>query len=103
MKTYHVFFYAVIAMILTAGNMAKAKSYPELTLFVGEQTELMVRALLETELNDPMDFKGNYEFRRFFLKINALVGFDIEIATIQLVPELELVFQKEKVIEKPVS
>jgi len=75
-------------------GMAQARSYEELTTFVDQNTERITSALQETSA-DGLMLSGNFEFRRLFLRLQAKVGFDIETGKIELIPELELVFQKE--------
>jgi hypothetical protein len=83
----------VIALL---APMAEAKQYVELTEFVETNAKTIGKTLNATALQSPMELGGGYEFRRLFLRIQAKVGFNVEFANIDLVPELELVFQKEK-------
>lgn len=84
---------ATLALLMT--SMSYGKSYPKLTEFMDENVTRVGNAMNATAGHESMDFGGNYEFKRIFLRFQALVGIDVHVAKLLLVPELELVFQKE--------
>ena len=93
MKTIRV----TIALLLLAAIPATAEPVQELTEFTATQVRAISAAINEVgpSLNTSPE-AGDFTFRRFFLRVTAKVGFDIEAVKLELLPELELVWQKEK-------
>ena len=77
------------------GSVCEARTYPKLTRYVDENVGVIAQAVNTTAKESPMNLGGGYEFRRFNLRIQAKAGFDVEFGKVVVVPELELVFQKE--------
>ncbi|MBI1861148.1 MAG: hypothetical protein HYR96_09550 [Deltaproteobacteria bacterium] len=86
-----------IAMALILAASAQAKQYPQLTDFINNTAHDVNLALVTTAHGSTqtgvMPAMSGFEFRRIFLRLQANVGFAIEVAKIELIPELELVFQ----------
>ena len=86
-------------LVLAISVNANADQYKKLTEFVNDNVSQISQAINSTAGDEPMGFGGDYEFKRFFLRIQAKVGFDLPpFAKLTVVPELELVFQKENVL-----
>ncbi len=87
---------SLILLTLLVPFIAQGKQYKELTQFIDESTTQVAEALELSGRGDSLELGGKYEFKRFLIRLTAKVGFDVEVAKIELIPELELVFQKEK-------
>lgn len=85
---------ALLTMVFAVTG--QAKQYEKLTRFIDENVETISQAMNASSAVQPMDFGGEWEFKRIFLRLQAKAGFDVEFGKIELIPELELVFQKEK-------
>jgi hypothetical protein len=89
-------FWIVAVALLTVGSEAHARFYKPLNKFVETETKTMMKALQEVEASDPMDLDGKFALKRFFLRLQAKIGFSAEVVSIDLIPEVELIWQKEK-------
>lgn len=88
--------FIVTAVALGLAGPVHAKPYKKLTDFVDQEIGRVSKAMNSAASIEPMELGGAFEFKRILLRLTAKVGFDIEVAKIELLPELELVFQKEK-------
>ena len=86
-----------ICLMVGVATQAEAKQYPELTQFVIEKTTAAREALTPFEGEGPFLLAPQFDLKRFLLRIQMKIGFDVEFGKIEVIPELELVFQKEKV------
>ena len=84
--------YILIGLII-GQTAAFAKPYKKLTAFVAEEVTPISDAL--NTGGDSMILDGNYEFKRLYLRLQAKAGFSIEVVNLEVIPELELAFQKE--------
>jgi len=89
--------YALLILVFGV-SAAQAKVYPKLTRFVDENVTQIQGALGAAAASEPMELGGKFEFKRILLRLQAKAGFSIDLATLELIPEVELVFQKEKKI-----
>lgn len=91
-----------VILLVVVSLTAQAKQYEGLTQFVSEQTkelsQTINQSLSEESLETVGEFFGQAVFRRFFIRVQAKVALDIEVVNLELIPELELVFQKDKVV-----
>ena len=91
---HYLYSAALLGLITT---QAKAQKYPDLTEFVEKNVRNISLAINSSSIPEYPGIQGKFEFKRFLLRINAKVGFEAPIGKIELIPELELVFQKEKI------
>jgi len=85
----------LMSFLVLVSLSLQAKPIPELTNFVEEQSTVLSTALSEGNDSAAWEALGGWEFKRFFLRVGAKVGFDIEAIKLELLPELELVWQKD--------
>lgn len=90
---------AIITVLALAflTTSAEAKQYKKLTRIVNENVTAVSDALNKSADPETLELGGSFELRRLFLRVQAKAGFDVEFGKIELIPELELVFQKEKI------
>ena len=91
MKTLFIVFTLCLISV-----QAQAKQYKKLTEIVNETVGPVADALNKSADNETLNMGGEFALRAVFLRIQAKAGFDVEFGKIELIPELELVFQKEK-------
>lgn len=86
-----------IALSLLWALSAEAAPVKALTTFTEEQIRVLQGAVHGAHASrTTADEAESWTFRRFLLRVVAKAAFDIEAVKLELVPELELVWQKEK-------
>ena len=84
----------IASLLMFISLSVQAKPIPALTDFTAEQVKILSTALAEADEPDSRSF-DDWVFKRFFLRVTAKVALDIEAIKLELLPELELVWQKE--------
>jgi hypothetical protein len=86
----------LMAVSLLMAFPAHAKVVKTLGDFTSEQVTLLGKAVNDgTAPESSAGQTRDWAFKRFLLRVTAKVGFSIEVVNLELVPELELVWQKE--------
>lgn len=87
----------VLMLVLLPVTGVKGAPIEKLTQFVREEVVRINDAVASIPSEDALQ-QDKWDFRRFLLRLRAKVGFNVaEMAKIDLIPELEHVFQKRKV------
>ena len=89
-------FSRTLLILLVFSHAATAKPIPELRYFAEHEIESISKALNETDTEVAERNETTWEFKKFLLRISANFAFDINVVTLALVPELELVWLKKK-------
>ena len=81
---------------LTTQDAVGSKANKKLTDFISSTVERVGTAVSTASKpeGENAELSPGFYFRRFLLLIQAKVGFDIELGKIELVPEIELVWQR---------
>ena len=91
----HTYISLVFAVLVIMSAKAEARVIPEVKDFVVEQTGLVSQAIIENE-TDLTPVGRKFSFEAIFLRLRGVVGFDAaNSVNLQLLPELELVFERE--------
>lgn len=84
----------VVVLFALAPIRASADSLPELTSYLKQEIANSSHAL-HAPLESTADPSDAFFFRRWFVRLQATVGIDVPwIASFQIVPEVELVWQR---------
>ncbi len=76
---------------------AYADELPELTRFLREKIETANQSLRHKAVG-PASLSDSYVLRYWYLRLQALIGVDVPwIASFQIVPEVELMFERSQV------
>lgn len=81
----------VLFTALLVGLPAQGKPIQNLQDFTAREVSRLDKAVQEGTTPGSRDF----EMKRFLLRVQAKAGFSIEVVNVELIPELELVWQKE--------
>jgi len=85
----------LILVLLTAflvGLPAHAKPVKTLAEFTSSEIRSLDQAVQEGTGEGSRD----WEFKRFLLRVTAKIGFTVEVVNLELLPELELVWQRDE-------
>lgn len=89
---YH---YLVLLLLFLMSVPLRSEPIPELTEFTDTQIAALSQAVAARDSEEVETELRGWSFKRFFLRLTAKVGFDLKAAKIELLPELELVWQKD--------
>ncbi len=86
------YLFAITLTVILLASHAEGKPVKELAEFTRTSVATMNEAVGEAVAYPD---RTGWAFKRFLLRLTAKVGFDIEAVKLELLPELELVWQKE--------
>jgi len=88
--------FAFVGGCLLMSLPSNADQLPELTGFLREQIKTAHQSLREKPVGSTI-LTENYVLRNWYLRLRAIVGIDVPwIASFQIVPEVELMFERSK-------
>lgn len=88
-----LYLYTFLLALFLGTMPLHAKPVSELTKFTETEIATLTDAINEAQRDETP--QRDWAFRRFLLRIAAKVGFDIEVIKLEVIPELELVWQKQ--------
>ncbi len=101
----NLFLTSLFALSMGWFSFAQAEIIPELRDFISGEIETISQAINDSsgnggEASSDEVANGDQDqemmfFRRFLIRIRAMVGFDQQFGKIQVLPEVELVWQRD--------